>query len=197
MPAGSCCRRRRGVTPRYSFPAASGNGRRNSNFSVAPGQVIEVSNEWGFSCSTALPHTRFDTLLGHWDIPGRWPSWPWKSWDTHSPRARKVRAGGRSCSTWRKQVFGRRSQRIGHGGGDLFRIYRKESKDKLGETSSRIGYAYDPPRIGKNVLSRSPRRYAGTLAGVCAGDFDAMEKYKLGRIVVMFWDAGPGAGGIT
>jgi cobalt-precorrin-5B (C1)-methyltransferase len=74
-----------GVKAPVLVPGRIGEKAARRYFRLAPEQLIEVSNEWGFMLDEAAGH-QFEQLLvlGH---PGKLAKLPERQWDTHSSRS--------------------------------------------------------------------------------------------------------------
>ena len=77
-----------GVTAPVFVPGHIGERAAKRHFRVVPGQVVEVSNEWGFMLDCAVAQ-HFEALmaLGH---PGKLAKLAMQEWDTHSSRSKSA-----------------------------------------------------------------------------------------------------------
>lgn len=77
-----------GIRAPVFVPGHIGERAAGRNFSLSPGQVIEISNEWGFMLDCAAGQ-RFEAImvLGH---PGKLAKLAMGEWDTHSARSKSA-----------------------------------------------------------------------------------------------------------
>ena len=134
-----------GVTAPVFVPGHIGERAAKRHFQVEAGQVVEVSNEWGFmlDCAAEKP---FEALmaLGH---PGKLAKLAMGEWDTHSSRSKSavplvLELGG--------QVLGRRLDDSNTVEG-IFAALPEAAKKELGHAlAGRIRLAVGH-RVGKGI----------------------------------------------
>jgi cobalt-precorrin-5B (C1)-methyltransferase len=77
-----------GIRAPVFVPGHIGERAANRNFNLSPGQVIEVSNEWGYMLDCAAGQGfQAIMVLGH---PGKLAKLAMGEWDTHSARSKSA-----------------------------------------------------------------------------------------------------------
>jgi cobalt-precorrin-5B (C1)-methyltransferase len=136
-----------GIRAPVFVPGHIGERAAGRNFSLSPGQVIEVSNEWGFMLDCAAGQ-RFEAImvLGH---PGKLAKLAMEEWDTHSARSKSAMP---FVSDLAADSVGRPIQGIPTVEG-LFSALSREERKELGNIlAGRVRMAVTE-RIGSHVAT--------------------------------------------
>lgn len=133
-----------GIRAPVFVPGHIGERAANRIFNLSPGQVIEVSNEWGFMLNCAVGQG-FEAImvLGH---PGKLGKLAMGEWDTHSARSKSALP---FVSDLAKEILARKTPGIPTVEG-LFSALSSEERKELGDilagrVHKAIGRRLGPP----------------------------------------------------
>lgn len=133
-----------GIRAPVFVPGHIGERAAKRHFSVSSGQVIEVSNEWGFMLDCAAGHG-FEALLvlGH---PGKLAKLAMGEWNTHSSRSKSAVA---FVSVLAGRVLGKHVQEMPTVEG-IFSALSGEEKKELGDALAGSVRRAVSERVGEN-----------------------------------------------